>query len=65
MPIGTHTEAVCTHEFKMEVVSLVVEGALTVAKFSRRLSISEQTLSEKEKGSALGDIYPHRKVGVQ
>jgi transposase len=33
-----------THEFKQEAVSLVVEGGLTVAEVSRRLSLCKQTL---------------------
>ena len=33
-----------THEFKQEAVSLVVDGGLTVAEVSRRLSVSQQTL---------------------
>ncbi|WP_082820101.1 transposase [Desulfuromonas sp. DDH964] len=31
-------------EFRQEAVSLVVNGGLTVAKVSRRLSVSQQTL---------------------
>lgn len=33
-----------TDEFKKESVTLVVDGGLTVAEASRRLSISQQTL---------------------
>lgn len=33
-----------TDEFKQEAVSLVVNGGLTIAEVSRRLSISQQTL---------------------
>ena len=33
-----------TDEFKHEAVSLVVDGGLTVAEVSRRLSVSQQTL---------------------
>ena len=33
-----------TDEFKKEAVTLVVDGGLTVAETSRRLSISQQTL---------------------
>jgi len=33
-----------TGEFKQEAVSLVVDGGLTVAEVSRRLSVSQQTL---------------------
>ena len=33
-----------TNEFKHEAVSLVVDGGLTVAEVSRRLSVSQQTL---------------------
>ena len=33
-----------TDEFRHESVSLVIDGGLTVAEFSRRLSVSQQTL---------------------
>jgi transposase len=33
-----------TDEFREEAVALVVDGGLTVAETSRRLSISQQTL---------------------
>lgn len=33
-----------TQEFKQEAVSLVIDGGLSVAEVSRRLSISQQTL---------------------
>ena len=33
-----------TDEFRQEAVSLVVNGGLTVAEVSRRLSVSQQTL---------------------
>lgn len=33
-----------TQEFKQEAVSLVIDGMLSVAEVSRRLSISQQTL---------------------
>ena len=42
-----------THEFKQEAVSLVINGGLSVAEVSRRLSISQQTLRnwiKKHKG---------------
>lgn len=45
-----------TQEFKQEAVSLVIDGGLSVAEVSRRLSISQQTLRnwiKKHKGEGL------------
>jgi len=45
-----------TQEFKQEAVSLVIDGGLSVAEVSRRLSVSHQTLRnwiKKHRGEGL------------
>lgn len=47
-----------TQEFKEEAVSLVVDGGLTIAEVSRRLSISQQTLRNWIKKHRSGCLSP-------